>query len=720
MTAPKPERLRKRLSLLDVYLVSTGAMFSSGFFLLPGIAAATTGPSVVLAYLISGLLIIPAMLSQAELATAMPRAGGAYYYLDRTLGPLVGTMGGIGAWLALMLKSAFALIGIGTYLALFFDIPFTPIAITFAVIFGILNIFGAKESTGLLRWLVFGLLTILAFFVVDGLANMSSTGFAEVQRTRFTPFLEHGVDGLLEAVGLVFVSYVGLTQVATLAEEVKDPERNIPLGMTISLTTVAAIYVVGVGIMVAILGIDELGRPSLTPVAHAAREMFHWLPPRVGEFLLVGAAVAAFASMSNTGILAASRYPLAMARDHLMPQQLAKLGRFRTPVPAIVLTCSVLILFLLLLDVRGVAELASALQLTLFGLLNIAVIVMRESHIESYDPGFRSPFYPWIQLVGIIAPLILVAEMGWLPSLFTMGVFAASIGWYNYYARGHLARDGAIYHVFERLGRRRFAGLDRELRDIMKEKGARAADPFDEIVARAFVIDLQTSRTVDDIVRQAAGLLESRVPATATQLADSFSDEVSSGVAPVSHGAALLHLRLPDMVSSELVLVRCGAELVDENASELMRQAAGVPLHAIFFLVSGESDAGQHLRILAQLAGRIEDDDFMDEWVQDRDEQDLKETLLRDDRFLSLRLRTGTQSEPLIGKTLMETQLPEGSLIALIRRYGETLVPRGRTVLREGDRLTIIGAPAGLREVELRYGGAHDTREYHTHREDQT
>ena len=123
MTAPKTERLKKQLSLLDVYLVSTGAMISSGFFLLPGIAASTTGPSVVLAYLISGLLIMPAMLSQAELATAMPRAGGAYYYLDRTLGPLVGTMGGIGAWLALMLKSAFALIGIGTYLALFFDVP---------------------------------------------------------------------------------------------------------------------------------------------------------------------------------------------------------------------------------------------------------------------------------------------------------------------------------------------------------------------------------------------------------------------------------------------------------------------------------------------------------------------------------------------------------------------------------------------------------------------
>jgi APA family basic amino acid/polyamine antiporter len=713
MALLKSERLRKQLSLLDVYLVSTGAMFSSGFFLLPGLATDWTGPSVVLAYAISGLLIMPAMLSQAELATAMPRAGGAYYYLDRTLGPLVGTMGGFGAWFALMLKSAFALIGIGTYLALFFDIPFKPIAIAFAVIFSILNILGAKESTGLLRWLVFGLLTILALFVVDGLVNVASNGIAETGRTQFTPFLEHGVDGLIGTVGLVFVSYVGLTQVASLAEEVKNPDRNIPLGMALSLVSVASIYVIGVAIMVAILGSEALGQPSLTPVADTAEEMFHWLPPRVGEFLLVGAAVAAFASMSNTGILAASRYPLAMARDHLIPKQLAQLGRFRTPVWSIILTCSLLVLFLLILDIRGVAELASALQLTLFGLLNIAVIVMRESHIESYDPGFRSPLYPWVQLVGIVAPLILVAEMGWLPSLFTMGVFAASVGWYTYFARGTLARDGAIYHVFERLGRRRFSGLDRELRDIMKEKGARAADPFDEVVARAFVIDQQSHADLDTTIREAARLLQLRVPADTSQLIEGFSRGIMGGATPVSHGAALLHMRLPDFDSSELVLVRCGGGLrVEAVDSEMARQSAENPIRALFFLVSGEGDAGRHLRILAQLAGRIEDDDFMEEWMSDRHEQELKETLLRDDRFLSLHLRSGTSSEPLIGKALNELRLPEGSLVALIRRYGETLVPRGRTILREGDRLTIIGAPPGLREIEATYGGAHDTREY--------
>ncbi len=121
-------------------------------------------------------------------------------------------------------------------------------------------------------------------------------------------------------------------------------------------------------------------------------------------------------------------------------------------------------------------------------------------------------------------------------------------------------------------------------------------------------------------------------------------------------------------------------------------------------LISGESDPGQHLRILAQLAGRMEDETFMNEWMASADEQALKEALLRDDRFLSLELKTGTPSESLIGSPLKDLHMPEGSLVALIRRRGETLVPRGGTVLREWDRLTILGEPAGLAELSRTYG----------------
>ncbi len=699
-------RLKKELSLFDVYVIATGAMISSGFFLLPGIAAAHAGPGVVLAYLLAGVLIVPAMLSQAELATAMPRAGGAYYFLDRTLGPMVGTMGGVGTWLALVLKSAFALIGMGAYLALVVDLPLTTTAIAFTVLFAVLNVIGAKESSGLLRVLVVALLTVLTLFILYGLSDLAAHP-GDVPG-RFTPLLPYGVDSLLGAVGLVFVSYVGLTKVASLAEEVKNPERNIPLGMGLTLATVTTVYVVGVFVMVAVLGVGTLSA-SLTPVADTAGAFaaWSWIPRRVVVYFIVVAAIVAFASMSNAGILAASRYPLAMARDRILPDRFAATGRLGTPTAAILLTCALVVVFLLVLNVEEVAKLASALQLVLFGLINVAVIVMRESRIEAYDPGFRSPGYPWVQLVGLFVPAVLVAEMGWLPVLFIAGVTMLSFGWYTYYAKPRIARDGAIYHVFERLGRRRFAGLDRELRDLMKEKGARAEDPFDQVVARAHVVDLAGSGSLEGLIGRASVLFHERLPATTDQLMEGFGRGVRMGGTPVAHGAALLHTRLPALDTSEMVLVRCrGGIKVDVEDDEMVRHAAAVPIRALFFLVSGETDPGRHLRILAQLAGRVEDEDFMEEWLASRDELELKETLLRDDRFLSLRLLPETKAEPLIGKALRELELPPGCLIALIRRYGETIVPRGRTVLREGDRLTVIGEPAGLRQLAQRYAEA--------------
>lgn len=115
--------LRRSLSLGHVFSLSTGAMISSGLFLLPGLASTKGGPSMILAYFIAGLLAIPAMLSVAELSTAMPRSGGAYYFLERALGPAVGTVAGAGTWLSLVLKDAFALVGMSAYLNLIVDVP---------------------------------------------------------------------------------------------------------------------------------------------------------------------------------------------------------------------------------------------------------------------------------------------------------------------------------------------------------------------------------------------------------------------------------------------------------------------------------------------------------------------------------------------------------------------------------------------------------------------
>ena len=691
----KPKLLKKELGLWDVYAIATGATLSSGFFLLPGLAAVGAGPGLPLSYLLAGLLIIPGLVSKAELATAMPRAGGVYYFLDRSMGPIMGTVGGFGTWIALSLKSAFALIGIGAYLRIFFpELNVVPIAVGFAVLFGVLNVLGAKKSTRFQGLMVFGLLLILAWF--------TGAGLMQVDRTNLAGMFGQAPASIVSTAGLVVISYMGLTKVASVAEEVRDPERNIPLGMLLAFGTAILVYTVGTTVMVGVLSADTLARDGgdLTPVATVAGVLVGpW-----GRVLVTGAAVLAFSSVANAGILSASRYPLAMSRDNVLPRFLSKIQARGTPLYAIYATVALILAFVVLFDPTKIAKLAGAFQLMMFGLSCLAVIVMRESRIESYDPGYHSPFYPWLHVLGVLAPFWMIVQMGFLASLFTGGLIAFGAMWYTYYARDRVDREGAILHVFERLGRQRDSGLDTELREIMKEKGLRDADPFEEVVASASIIDVPGGTSFRNIIWEAAAYLSETCDTSAKKLGEGFLNGTVVGMTPVSHGVALPHLRLNTIEASRMVLVRCEDGIkMDVDSGSGAGEEQPEPVRAVFFLVSPEQNPGQHLRVLAQIAGHVDREDFMEAWLSATNHQELKEALLRDQRVLSLTLVSDAASRSLIGLALKDVDMPEGTLIALVNRESEAIVPRGATVLEEGDRLTIIGETAGLTILARRF-----------------
>lgn len=747
------QALKKELGLWDVYAVSTGAMFSSGFFLLPGLAAAYAGPAVVLAYLLAGILMIPAMLSIAELATALPRAGGTYYFLDRSLGPAAGTVGGLGTWFALILKSAFALLGMGAYLAITpFIRDWLPgdgqqqawtikgLAVALTVVFAAINIFGAKETTRLQGFLVIALLAVLAFFLVQGLFYVFFRLPIEEVAVQYTPFFlpDAGLDGILATIGLVFVSYAGLTKVAAISEEVKRPDRNLPLGMFLSLGTATLVYVVGVAIMVAVLDPNEL-RKDYTPVASAAAEFFSWLPEPTGLILVIIAAIAAFASTGNAGILAASRYPLAMSRDRLIGERFGELGRFGTPTWGIIATAGLMIFFILVLSAEGVAKVASAFNLFVFGMMNVAVIVMRESRIDSYDPGFKSPWYPWMQILGLIIAVWLIGEMGALAISASIGLSLIGLLWFYYYAKPKVVRDGAIYHIFARLGKRRFDELDQEFRQILKEKGPRDSDPFDDVVTRAGVFDAPPGTSFADLVDRAAAHFAARSRLDEDEVRRHLLESGKHGNAPISRDAILPHFRSDDVDTPEMFIVRCvtGVRVVlpeeqppDEKATrpreddgedserlqrrqrEQRQRDEARPrfpvVRAAFFLLSPANDAGLHLRILAQIAGRLESDGFAGLWDEAVHDQAIKEALLRDERYFAMRVTGGDGEHAMAGKTLSQIEFPESTIVAMVRRDELTFVPGGRTMLEVGDRLTIIGQPAGITALRQRFDASNE------------
>jgi len=687
--------LKKELGLFDVYALATGTTLSSGFFLLPGLAAASGGSAIPQAYLVAGICLIPGLFSMMELATAMPRAGGIYYFLDRSMGPLVGTVGGFGTWGTLVLKSAFALVGLGAYLGLYFpDLPAAPIAVTFAVAFGILNLFGVKKVGLFQLALTIILLSILGWYITLGVSRFS----VNTANLSFS----NDMESFLSTVGLVIVSFMGLTNVASISEEVKNPERSIPLGIALAFITVLIIYVVGTWVMVAAVGVERLGADGgdLTPAATLAGV----LSGPTGAAVMTVAAVLAFSSVANAGILAASRYPWAMGRDQILPRVFRLLSPWRTPHVAIFTTVGLIIAALTVFDPSHIAELAGAFQLMMFALSCLAVIVMRESGIVSYDPGFRSPFYPWVQILGILIPFPIILEMGWLATLLSGAFVTVGILWYSYYARDRVSREGAIYHVFERLGRQRDAGLEQELREILKEKGLRAADPFEELISQAVVIDLDGPDRFTRVIDRVSNELSRQHGIPAKKLAKGFLACTEAGVTAATYGALLPHLRLAELSQPTMALVRA-REAVEMDVQILdPLPGSDRPFYAAFFLASPEEQPRLHLRILAQIAARVDDQTFLEEWLEAADEQEIREVMLRDERMCVVEVRSDRPSEILVGRSIAEVSLPETTLVAMIRRGSGFVVPHGSTVIQRGDRLTVLGEPQGIIDLRHRYG----------------
>lgn len=689
------KQLKKHLRLFDVYAICTGSMFSSGFFLLPGLAAAQTGPSVYLAYLVAGFLILPAMFSVAELSTAMPKAGGAYYFLDRSLGPLWGTIGGLGSWAALMFKSAFALVGMGAYLSIFLDLPYTILAVILTVMFGLVNIFGAKETSFIQRILVTALLTIMIYYIMQGLSSIIGMDLTSVPQGYSSYFIS-GFNGFLATIGLVFVSYAGLTKVASVAEEVDNPDRNIPLGMLLSLITTTIVYVLGVLIMVKVLDPNEF-YASLTPVADAGDKFLQWLPGSSGLVLVVIAAIAAFASTGNAGILSASRYPFAMAKDRLMHPSFTMVSKFGTPAYSIIATTLIMVFILLIFNVEAVAKLASAFQLFLFGMLNLAVIVMRESRIESYEPGFKSPWYPWSQILGMLISVWLIAEMGLLSVGFTgmLGVFCA--GWYYYYAHEKVEREGAVYHIHERLGRRKYEDLEYELLTILHEKEDTDTLAYDEVIAKSVVIDIsgkhQTS--TENIIDQASDILAGRLNLHKKLIYQDFSESFKNNLTILNKGVLLCYRQYTGVNSSEIVAFRIkgGINVVTSNLDS-------TTAFAILFLVTPQNSSALHLRFAGHLAEIAQGQNFLARWNKAVNEKEIREILISDERLLHLRIEEHSLLSKQIGKSINEIKLPGKSLIAIIYRSGDIIIPNGNTELEAKDELAIIGDPEDIQKLK--------------------
>ena len=427
------KKLERKLSLSAAIAISIAGMLGA-IFILPGIAAVKTGPSVWLAFLLAAISILPAVLSKSELATAMPKSGGAYLYIERAFGPMMGTISGLGLWISLILKSSFALIGLGAYLFILINIPAELIKyISLIVLFLImlLNIFGVKKvGKAQLIMISLGLVGLIALLLI---------GIPEVKKEMLHPFINNGSGAFLSTIAFVYISYAGVTKIAAVAGEVKNPSRNLPLSMILSLFIMSSIYIFIAYILVGNVPLLELDgdiRPLYTLSLSLGGQLFAYIISGLGVITLI--------SMANSGVLAASRFPFAMSMDKLLPNILSKVHKKHlTPINTILFTCFFMSLIILFLDVEKIVKLASAFKVSMFIAVNVCVIVLRETAVQWYKPTYKSPLYPYIQIFGILSGLILLFYLGWMPILVL--IIIALLGSIIFYLYGiKAARSGVL------------------------------------------------------------------------------------------------------------------------------------------------------------------------------------------------------------------------------------------------------------------------------------
>jgi mannitol/fructose-specific phosphotransferase system IIA component (Ntr-type) len=443
-------------------------------------------------------------------------------------------------------------------------------------------------------------------------------GSQSVEAVRYKGFLSKGWPSILATAGLVFVSFGGLTKVASIAEEVRHPGKYLPLGMILAWFVVTAFYLAVIAVTVGVLDREELAGGYL-PVSLAAGKFMG----TTGFVLLALAAIAAFVTTANGGILAASRSPLAMSRDQLLPPVLARINtRFKTPVSSVLVTGGFMIAAIVLLDVEKLVKTGSTLMIILFILVNASVIMMREGRIQSYRPRFKSPLYPYMHIFAIVAYGALIIDMGKVPLLITAAFFALSIAWYRFYVSRRVSRASAAMHVVERVTDRQLQSvtLENELRDILLERDDVIEDRFDQLIRQCRILDIKGRTSAEKVFREVARILETRLDINEYILFEKFLHREAEGGTIVQPGLAIPHVVVQGEKKFDVLLVRAIEGIDFAHAAD--------PVRAMFVLAGTRDERNYHLRALMAIAQIAQEKNFEQRWLAARDIAALRNLIL--------------------------------------------------------------------------------------------
>ena len=418
------QKLDRTLGMYSALMISIGTMIGSAIFVLAGTSYATAGPGASLAIFLAGIAAVFTGLSFAELVTVVPKAGGGYVYVKEATGNnIIGFICGWGFWLGYAMSCGLFALGFGNFVHYIFPfIPQMATAYVLVVYVAFTNIRGTKSSGNLQNIITTVLIALLALYVVVGVFHIDMGN----QRP-YTPF---GMSGVFNAMGFLYMTYIGYGLITTASEEVIEPEKTIPKAILISIAAVivikTSVFFIGSGI----LPWNELV-PGVTdtPMIDTAMK----IGGRFGGYLFAFAGILATLSSINTAVMASSRTSFAMARDNRLPGIFKTVNRrTKTPVVSIVATSVIVVVAVSIRDLEHISTVTSIFSLTGYSLVNVALIIFRKKSPE-LERKFRVPFFPVTPLLGIGVNLFLIIQLAisdFIALAIALGVIAAGVLYY--------------------------------------------------------------------------------------------------------------------------------------------------------------------------------------------------------------------------------------------------------------------------------------------------
>ncbi len=408
---PQEERkLKRSMGLVAAISIGVGTMVGAGIFVFPGLAGGYAGPAAVLSFAIGGFIALLVALCTAELATAMPESGGGYFYISRSFGSFWGIISGVSQWLGLVFASAFYLAGFADYsLELMHEFNLNVksfvIAVGAALILLGVNLLGSKKVGRLQNFAVILLTSLLLVVFIYGLIDI--TGIIGENRV-FTGFAPNGYTTVFTTTALIFTSYLGFVQISTVAGEIKNPDKNLPRALIISVLIVVVLYLFVLFISTSLFSATELRDFGETATLEVARKLLG----NGGAIVVLIAGILATLSSANASIMSSSRSVFALAKDRLVPKKAGALSqKYNAPHIALLLVVIPVVSMLFLGNLEFFAEVASFLHLVMYGGICITLLKIRRTKAKWYKPSFRLYKGQVVASIGAFCCLALIFFM---------------------------------------------------------------------------------------------------------------------------------------------------------------------------------------------------------------------------------------------------------------------------------------------------------------------